>query len=200
MRWHRGWMFFVGALLVLTCGGFLRGGSEKPPASSEAVQPVDWSPLLPSGPGRDYTAALCGGCHTVGVLMINNRSRQGWKDQLQAMNAARETGGELCACIGGPLNQEEIEILSSYLGEAFGPQNPINQLPLNLNTASERALLRLPGLTRSDVQKLLDSRQRTAIKDKSQVEKLLGHEKFGRIQDFIDFKDSNFRSEGLLPM
>ena len=132
--------------------------------------------------------------------MINKRSRQGWKEQLQAMNAARETGGELCYCIGGPLNEEEIEILSSYLGEAFGPQNPINQLPLNINTAPERALLRLPGLTRADVQKLLDLRRRAPFKDTSQLEKLLGREKFHRIETFIDTKDSNFRSEGLLPM
>lgn len=76
----------------------------------------------------------------------------------------------------------------------------MNQLPLNINTASERALLRLPGLARSDVQKLLDSRRRTPFQTKMQIEKVLGREKFSRIDDFVDGKDSNFRTEGVLPM
>ena len=133
-------------------------------------------------------------------MALQKRGRQGWKNQLEGMNIARETGGEVCACIGGPVDQEEIEIISSYLSEAFGPKNPIEQLPLNVNNAPRAALLRLPGIGQTEVQRVIEYRQRRMFQSKQDIEKLLGREKFQKIEEFVDVKDSNFRSEGLLPM
>ena len=190
----------VGFLLALAVVVPSYGGSNDGPAAPRAAQPTDWSPLLPPGRGKEYATALCGSCHTVGILALQRRSRQGWRDQLKGMNIARETGGELCACIGGPVDEEEVEILSSYLSEAFGPKNPIEQLPLNVNNASVAALLRLPGLGPLDAQKLIEHPKRGGFKSKQEIEKVLGVEIFQKIEDFVDVKDSNFRYEGLLPM
>ncbi len=202
MPQHNNWKLFPLVLLplvVLPAAAVLAGESAAKVENREAG-PTDWTPLLPPGPGKEYAVSLCNGCHTAGVLALQRRSRQGWRDALEGMNVARMTGGELCACIGGPIEKDEIDILSSYLSEAFGPKNPIDQLPLNVNTASLGAMQRLPGIEPGDARKIEEFRKRANFKTKQEIEKLLGREKFQRIEDFIDVRDSNFRTEGLLPM
>ena len=190
----------IPSLMLLSGAGSSLAGGNGEQTVPQAAKPTDWARLLPEGSGKDYTAALCGGCHTVGILALQKRSRPSWRDFLEGMNLARATGGEVCACIGGPIDKDEIDIISSYLSEAFGPKNPIDQLPLNMNTASLGAILRLPGLTKADAETLLNYRKRSAFKNKREIEKVLGSEKFRQIEEFNDIKDSNFRSDGFLPM
>jgi hypothetical protein len=161
---------------------------------------IDWSPLLPEAPGRDYVLALCSSCHTPGVLVLQRRGPGMWRDFLLRMNAARAMGGEICSCIGGPLDETEIQVIASYLAGAFGRSNPIDQLPLNVNTAAEAALARLPGLAERDVRALVQRRARAPFTTKEDVARLLGAATFKAIADFIDVKDSIFRREGLVPM
>lgn len=162
---------------------------------------MDWSRLLPDGPGREYVSARCNGCHSVSLLMLEGRTRSDWEYVMRRAKVIWDLESyEVCACLSGPLPDDEIAIISSYLGEAFGPQGSFEQLPLNVNTASERSLLRLPGLTRNEVQKLLETRRRAPFRTKRQIEKILGPAKFRAIEDFVDVHDSNLRSDGMLPM
>jgi hypothetical protein len=166
----------------------------------QAVERPDWTPMLPPGPGREYVVGLCNGCHSVARLALQKKSAARWRGFLLAMNTAATTSGELCACTGGGLDDEEIEILTAYLSQAFGPSNPIDQLPLNLNTATAAAMARLPGLESRDVQKLIASRARAPFRNRREIEQLLGTGKFRRIGAFVDVKDSLFRVEAVLPM
>ncbi len=198
----------VGALLaaaaVATRGASATGRPTRPAAVPEAREPVspraDWSVMLPPGPGRDYAVALCSGCHTAGVLVIQRRTRAQWHEHLVGMNSARENAGELCACIGGPLDEEDIRILADYLGEASGPKNPVDQLPLNVNTAPVGALARLPGLTDADVQSIVVHRLRAPFRSKREIERVLGSGKFAALDGLIDVKDSIFNLQGIIPM
>ncbi len=172
---------------------------------SPAIAPVpshraEWGALLPPGPGRDYVVGLCGHCHTAGVLVLQHRTTQAWRDHLLGARTAREISAELCFCLGAFLDDEEVDIVSIYLGKVSGKDNPIDQLPLNVNTASEAALRRIPGLTARDVQRLIDLRAKGPVTSKDEVATALGPKTFQRVEDFLDVKDSIFRSEGLIPM
>ena len=127
--------------------------------SPTSVTPVDWGVMLPPGPGKEYVRSLCNRCHTVGLLMIQKRSGAQWRLFLEEMNAARQSGSDLCACRGGPLDAVEMDIISSYMGEAFGSRNAIRELPINVNAASLQALLLLPGIGRADAEKLIKYRR-----------------------------------------
>lgn len=164
------------------------------------AEPVDWTPLFPQAPGRDYVTSLCSQCHTTGILVLQRRSPKMWRDFLLGMNAARAMGGELCACIGGPLDKDEIALITDYLSGAFPRDNPIDQLPLNVNTASSAALGRLPGLSQEDVRRLLTYRGVKKFVKKDEIERVLGWKAYRPISNFIDVKDSLFRADGLLPM
>lgn len=169
-------------------------------AVSAGAQPIDWTPLLPPGPGREHVTALCSNCHTPGILVLQRRTTKMWRDFLLGMNAARRTPSELCACIGGPLDDTELALVTQYLSTAFNKDNPIDQLPLNVNTASAAALARLPGLTDADVQRLVARRLQRPFASKDDIARLLGATTFQSITHFIDVKDSPFRADGMLPM
>ena len=192
--------FSTAVLMALLVGGCLQA-EDKPAGSSPATdQPADWSALMPEGRGKEYATSLCSRCHNIGVLILQKRTRAGWRDSLLGMNSARDTGGELCACLGGPISDDEIELLSSYLSEAFGPKNPIDQLPLNVNTASRNALLRVPGLGALDVQEIIVRRKRAPLRTMHDLENLLGIDKVRQLEKFLDIKDSMFRGDGMLTM
>jgi hypothetical protein len=197
VRWVIAASILLYACSLATVQGIPRA-SQSP--SARGVEPIDWTPLLPPGAGREHVTALCSHCHTPGVLVLQRRTAKMWRDFLLGMNSARATGGELCACIGGPLDETEIALLTEYLSAAFNRDNPIDQLPLNVNTASPRALARLPGLSEADIRKLVEHRARAAFVSKEEIRRVLGASTFQPIAEFIDVKDSMFRADGLLPM
>jgi hypothetical protein len=166
----------------------------------EPAVPVPWSTLLPGGAGKDYVNALCNRCHTVGLLMIQKRSRSQWRLLLENINTARESGSELCACRGGPLSDDDIESISSYMGEAFGANNPIESLPINVNRAPLKALLLLPGMDKAAAEKLMQIRRAKMFVSKGELEKILGRERYLKMEPYFDVRESNFRLDGFLPM
>jgi hypothetical protein len=165
----------------------------------KGVERPDWTPMLPLAPGRDYAIGLCSGCHSVARLVLQKRSAARWHDFLVGLNTTVTTGGELCACVGGPLDDGEIETLTRYLSRAFGPTNPVDQLPLNLNTATAAAMARLPMLTADDVQRLIEARSRKPLVTRSEIQRVVGAVKFARISTFVDVKDSLFELESAVP-
>ncbi len=171
-------------------------------AGDERTDPrrTDWTRLLPAGEGREYAAALCNSCHSVALVAVQKRTERGWRLLLVGMGTARETDGDWCLCTGGPLDDHDVDVLADYLGRAFNPQNPIDQLPLNVNTASAEALARLPGLGAPDVRKLVAARAAAPLTSRTQVRRLLGERTFRQMGDFVDVQDSLFRFENMLPM
>jgi competence ComEA-like helix-hairpin-helix protein len=97
---------------------------------------VDWSALLPDGEGKSDVAVSCSSCHDLKQVIIQKKSRSNWAATVQKMVSAYQA----------PLDKEDFPALIAYLAKNFGEDNPIDQLPLDLNTCSAAALARLPGL------------------------------------------------------
>lgn len=188
----------VGAIVTLTIA--IVGSADSPPAPQPAQYPAavertDWRPMMPAGAGREYVVSLCNQCHSVARLVLHRKSAAQWRGFLLSMNTASTTSGELCACTGGPLDPQEVEILTRYLSGAFGPTNPIDQLPLNMNTASPAAIARLPGLVEQDVLRVVAVRTSRPFGTRDDVERVLGRRKYRALAAFVDVKDSSFRLE-----
>ena len=66
------------------------------------------SGLLPAGPGREVTARVCSGCHSLSLTANERLSAQGWHDLVRLM-AAR----------GAVATDEELNEITAYLARSF---------------------------------------------------------------------------------
>ena len=114
------------ALLVASASG----ASGQQPASGARE---DISEYLPPGNAKALVAKECAACHDFRNVVRLRASKQAWEAVVLDMVAR-----------GAPLMIEDADAITSYLGEVFGPKAP----PLvDINTATQDELVKLPGMT-----------------------------------------------------
>lgn len=65
---------------------------------------------LPEGKGKDLVATLCIQCHDLKVVATQRKNLQGWRNSIYDMVSR-----------GAMIFEDEMEVISQYLAEAFGP-------------------------------------------------------------------------------
>ena len=83
------------------------------PAAPAPAAPVQASSPdeLPPGVGREAVLKGCGGCHGIGQVITERRSRQEWADTTTMMITN-----------GAPVSEAEFELVVNYLATHFGPR------------------------------------------------------------------------------
>jgi mono/diheme cytochrome c family protein len=66
---------------------------------------------LPAGVGREAVLKGCGGCHGIGQVITERRSRQEWADTTTMMITN-----------GAPVSEAEFDLVVTYLATHFGPR------------------------------------------------------------------------------
>jgi len=101
----------------------------------------------------------------------------GWKDIANRMVFSNSAA----------ISDEDIEIISHYLSQHFGPSVPKLELPVKVNSAPTEVLRLLPGITEENAEKLLEARKQGKINDLNKLEAILGKEKTDKIKQLISF-------------
>jgi competence protein ComEA len=148
----------------------------------KAAEEADWSALLPEGEGKTEVALACSNCHGLKQLITQKKTRAGWQTSVQKMIAVYQV----------PVAQEDFQILVAYLAKHFGEGNPIERLPMNINTSSAEALGRLPGVGAETAKAIVESREASgpfaAVEDLSRV-KGIDAETLKRIRPYLKVED-----------
>ena len=129
-------------------------GSSGPRAASQdekqiATAKTDWSVLLPEGDGKAEVAVACASCHDLTQVITQKKPRANWNDTVRKMISAYQA----------PVDKDDFEIIVVYLSKNFGDQNPIEHLPMNINTSPIEALVRLPGINIEAAKAIVESRK-----------------------------------------
>jgi hypothetical protein len=140
-----------------------------------ADQP-DWALLLPEGEGKSQVQNFCVGCHDLKIILSQRNDSYRWRSTLDRMISE-----------GAPIyRRQEIEIVTKYLTEHFGPTVPLVRFPLNVNTATPEQLLRLPQMSEKEVREIIQLRERAGgFRDMMDIEEVVGQEKFDLVRYFI---------------
>jgi quinoprotein glucose dehydrogenase len=87
--------------------------ASRPAAPVRPTPPVQTSAPddLPPGPGHDQVARACGGCHGVGQILPEHRSRAEWSDTVTTMITN-----------GAPVADADFDTIVTYLATHFGPR------------------------------------------------------------------------------
>jgi type II secretory pathway component PulK len=153
----------------------LQGGGTD---AADSAKNVDWTALLPEGEGRLETTVYCTGCHNMQTIIEKRRlDESGWKD----------TANRMVFSNGAAISEQDVDIISHYLAQHFGPNVPVIELPVNVNSSSKELLQLLPGMTSENVEKVLAARNQANIKDFSQLEAILGKENVDKLKQLISF-------------
>lgn len=143
---------------------------------------ADWSVFLPEGEGRTEVALSCVGCHDLRIVLIQKKSKVGWRTSVQKMVSEYKA----------PLDREDFQILVAYLSANFGDENPIAQLPMNINSSPEQSLARLPGISADVAAAIVESRKSegafASVDDLLRV-KGINPATFERIKRYVTTKD-----------
>lgn len=116
---------------------------------SKAASEADWSLLLPDDPGKAELVLACSNCHGLKQVIPLKKSKSGWQTTVRKMTTLYHV----------PVDAEDMPTILGYLAKHFGDSNPIEALPINLNTAAAAALERLPGITPTDAKAIVESRE-----------------------------------------
>jgi len=144
---HAKSIFVLGCTVLVS--GILLGCAVPSQAERSTEQSkVDWSVLLPAGEGRSEVATSCSGCHDLRQVMIQKKSTGNWSATVQKMVSAYQA----------PVDKDDIPPIIAYLAANFGSDNPIDQLPIDLNTCKAEALSRLPGISRDVAKAVIEAR------------------------------------------
>jgi hypothetical protein len=123
----------------------LAGSAQAPGGQRSRAAREDMSDYLPPGGGKDLVARECTACHDLDGVIRLRATKQGWEALVLDM-AAR----------GAPLMVEDVDVITAYLAEVFGPQAP----PLvDVNTAPSEELAKIPGVTPAAAGKVVEQRQ-----------------------------------------
>ena len=145
IRWAAVSGFLVLALLV---------GRPEPTAALQdekqmATAKIDWGVFLPEGEGKAEVALACSSCHDLRQVVTQKKSSANWSDTVRKMVSAYQA----------PVDKDDFQVVVTYLSKNFGDQNPIEHLPMNINTSSIEALARLPGINTEAAKAIVESRK-----------------------------------------
>jgi competence ComEA-like helix-hairpin-helix protein len=143
---------------------------------------VDWSVFLPEGEGRTEVVVSCVGCHDLRQVITQKKSKIGWRTSVQKMVSEYKA----------PVDREDFQILVAYLSANFGDENPIERLPININSSPEQSLARLPGISADIAAAIVESRKSegvfVSVDDLLRV-KGISPTTFERIKRYVTTKD-----------
>jgi competence ComEA-like helix-hairpin-helix protein len=143
---------------------------------------IDWTVFLPEGEGRAEVMLSCAGCHDLRQVIVQKKSRVAWRTSVQKMVSEYKA----------PVDKQDLPVLVAYLSANFGEKNPIDQLPMNINTSSAAALARLPGVSAAAAGAIVESRARegafASVEDLLRV-KDVDTATFDKIKRYLKTKD-----------
>ena len=137
---------------------------------------ADLSLLLPEEEGKILVAAYCSMCHSLKNTLVGARSQQQWANTIDKMVFE----------YNAPISEEEAESISSYLEKHAGLENPLKDIPMDLNSVSRRALARLPFLSAQDQQNILELREsKGPLTDMKQLAEVLDSETLEKLRPYL---------------
>ena len=117
------------------------------PAQEGEVQ-ADLSLLLPDEKGKILVASYCSMCHSLKNVLVGIRNQEQWANTIDKMVFE----------YNAPISDEEAELMSAYLGKYAGLDNPLKDIPMDLNSVSGKSLARLPFLSTEEQKSILEFR------------------------------------------
>ena len=144
--------------------------------AQESEAEADLSLLLPDEEGKILVAAYCSMCHSLKNTLVGARSQQQWANTIDKMVFE----------YNAPISDEEAAMISSYLEKHAGPENPLKNIPMDLNSVSREALARLPFLSSQDQQSILELREaKGPLTDLKQLAEVLDSETVGKLRPYL---------------
>jgi hypothetical protein len=146
-----------------------------------ATAKVDWGVFLPEGEGKAEVALACSSCHDLRQVITQKKSGPNWSDTVRKMISAYQA----------PVDKDDFQVVVAYLSKNFGDQNPIEHLPMNINTDPIEALARLPGINLEAAKAIVESRKTdsfASVQDLLRV-KCIDAAILKRIEAYISTKD-----------
>ena len=169
---------FALALLFGKAGPMAASQDEKPIATAK----IDWGVFLPEGDGKAEVSLGCSSCHDLRQVITQKKPVANWNATVRKMISAYQA----------PVDKDDIQIVVDYLSKNFGDQNPIEHLPMNINTSSIEALARLPGINMEAAKAIVESRKTAgsfvSVQDLLRV-KCIDGVLLKRIEAYISTKD-----------
>jgi len=137
---------------------------------------ADLSLLLPEEEGKILVAVYCSMCHSLKNTLVGARSQQQWANTIDKMVFEYHA----------PISDEEAEVMSSYLEKHAGLENPLKDIPMDLNSASRKALARIPFLSPEDQQSILELRETQGpLTDMEQLAEVLDSETVEKLRPYL---------------
>lgn len=134
-----------------------------PKVSAQGKKEIDWAMLLPDEPGKEFVTAWCVGCHSLAHMVVGKRNKDAWYGSVGAMI------GEYNA----PIPEEDTEAIADYLARVSGENNPVSEVPMDVNSAPPAALKRLKFLNGQQIDAIVQQRSKSKFSSMQDVHKLL---------------------------
>lgn len=148
------------SVVVCTALMFLLAGRDSFGQQAPAASGRDLSQYLPPGAGKTLVARECSTCHDLEGVIRLRQSKPGWEAVVIDMVGR-----------GAPLMIEDVDAMTAYLAEVFGPKAP----PLvDANTAGRDELMKLPGLTAAQADQLIALRAKKPFTSRDEVREAAG--------------------------
>lgn len=138
----------VGLLAVLV--PIIRSSPALQQEDGVKAESIDWSVFLPDGEGKSVVALSCSSCHDLRQVVTQKKTTTGWRTSVQQMVSMYKA----------PLDKEDLPVLTEYLAKHFGKTNPIERLPMDINSSSAETLARLPGITPELARAIVETREK----------------------------------------
>jgi len=148
-------------------------------ARSQAGLPpnLDWSNFLPAGDGQFQTTVFCGSCHAMKVIVDRRLDTEGWNQIVRRMIDTHNA----------PIEADDATMIGNYLGKALSKSTPPLELPIHVNTASKEELNFLGQLSPEAVQKILDARAKSNIKNFAELTTVAGDKNIDKYKSVLVF-------------
>lgn len=161
----------VGFMSVVMLAGLVPNSRSSPVSQAEdggKAEPIDWSVFLPDGEGKSVVLLSCSSCHDLRQVITQKKSESGWKTSVQKMVSMYKA----------PLDKDDVPVLTEYLSRHFGKSNPIERLPMDINSSSAELLARLPGVSADLAKAIVETREKKgpfeSVEELSRVESIEG--------------------------
>lgn len=161
----------VGFMSLVMLVGLVPNTRSSPASQLEGggkAEPIDWSVFLPDGEGKSIVMLSCSSCHDLRQVITQKKTESGWRTSVQKMVSMHKA----------PLDKEDMPALTEYLSRHFGKTNPIERLPMDINSSPVESLARLPGVSTDLARAIVDTRERTgpfeSVEELSRVEGIEG--------------------------